>query len=236
MTRRKPDGLIPYGYCVVLRSRERGLFPAACPPGYFSISGCLCRGVIPDWECISDSDTSAFAEKWSIGREAAEALFRFNSEHAADINFMFLTYPDLDLARSVKSRFFADRDDVLLIGIGGTEPGVLQNPDIRRTSPFPEDGALLGFDVYAYCGDEAVDESGGCGTPDFVNGKWSGFGCSVWCVDSEEKIRKRLGLTLNQFGFYGTLEEATRVADLINDEKLGEPVAYFPLALIRCDA
>lgn len=222
--KQKTDNLIPFGYCVVRHTEERALFPAACPSDYFSISGCLCEGVIPDWDCISNLNVEDFSEKWKLGRESAEALFRFNSEHAAGINYMFLLYPDFESARYVKRELFAERDDVFLVGVGSTNPEALQNPDVRRASSFPEGGELLGFDVYNY----------GCaGKPDFTNGNWSGFGCSIWCIDSGNEIRKRSGTAQNRFGLCETLEDAERVADLINKEKLGEPCEYFPLALIR---
>lgn len=229
------NALIPFGYYLVLKPHSKDM-PPCCPQEYFSLAGCLCEALIPNSDSIMPSQfhPERFGARWQITPERATELCRFNHEADAKINYYLLNYRSLDVARQVKQTFFAGRDDMRLIGVGALDSDLLAIPDIRNTSPLPENGTFLGFDLYEI--GNAVPESEDRKKPDYATLSVFGMGCTIACCDPDGEIPKRLEIQMTRFGFYPSAEDAVRAADLVNREHLGEPLWYLPLALIEYQA
>ncbi|NMA40579.1 MAG: hypothetical protein GX937_10435 [Lentisphaerae bacterium] len=237
------ENIIPFGYYIIRTNHAKDL-PSCCPPEYLSVAGCLCEAVIPDVDNIplvsSNFEPETFAEKWKLSLDAANELFQFNRKHVAQISYARSNYISYETARKVKDTFFQERDEIALVGIGVLEPDILANPDLRQVSPLPEHGTLLGYDLYEFDyyiseGEERKLPAEGeeRKKPDYVKIDIMGLGCTICCCDANGEIPARLGITLNRRGLYPNAADAIRAAALVNQEKLGEPCYYIPLALLQ---
>lgn len=229
------EALIPFGYCLVGCGMRNVAKPEACPPEYFQIYGCFCEGAIPDWDIFSEPDDNDFkplAEKWKIPEAAARELCKFCRSRADKIDFTFLHFQDFETAREVRERFFTNRNDVVLLGRAVTDSDFLKNSEIRKLAPLSPNGKLLGFDLYGSpepFADENVPRK-----PDWAEStNFSGLDCSISCCVGNATLARRLGVSVNDIGFFQNSKDALRAAELVNREHLGEPTWYFPIALIR---
>lgn len=229
--------LIPLGYCLIRRTGS-GHLPPCCPPEYPAVAGCPCKAVIPDVDNIPIAPPQFapmdLGQKWDIPPESAEKLFQLNDEinRSGRINYTLLNYMSFEDAAQVRDSFFHGREDVLLLGLGGLDPALLSRTELQQVSPFPANGALLGFDLYGI--GDSTPEDAPREKPDYARISIMGFGCPICCCDADGSIPKTLGVSLNRFGLYENPADAVRAADLVNQHHLGEPVWYLPLALIRC--
>lgn len=195
----------------------------------FEFSGCQAK-VIPSYKCIDSANNKTpdadFAKKMCISHESAQKLFDLNN-HLLDQNklaFFNIRYIDIKTACEIRSRFFAGRTDIHLIGVGLSlkmQDSLQQMPEYHEVV-FPPGGHFLGFDLYeADCLDT---EKFNCT-----------FGCPFRHCDLESKVSISLGLRLNKYGFYSDASDAEKAASHINDNKLGEPVFYVPFGIVDFD-
>lgn len=231
MTRKTP---IPFGYYIARQGTAD--LPPAWPPSYIAVAGCPGKTVIPYTDNIplygTEFHPEPLAAKWDIPLQTASALFRFNEDRVAHIDYASLSYRNVETARQVRSTFFPDRPDVLLVALGAVDDAFLRYPGIQDVSPFPPDARLLGFDIYEF--GDSVPEDAPLPPLDFTTLSTFGLGCPLFCCDPDAEIPARLGVTLNSFGLYPDAASAQTAASLVNREHLAEPTRYFPFALYRC--
>lgn len=228
------QAFVPLGYCLVLMEGGRSL-PPCVPAEYLAVAGCPCAGVIPgvDTLCVSAAtfDSADFGRKWGLSSDQARALFQHVQTTSGRINGALLTYRSCADAAHIRDVFFHGRHDVLLIGLGGLDAAMLDQPDLQQVSSLPMHGELLGYDVY---GLGAAAENGELPQmPVYARMSSLDLGCPICCCDADGKIPRALGVTLNAWGLYADAAGAVRAADLVNRDHLGEPVWHVPVALIR---
>ena len=229
------ENLIPFGYCLVGRGMRHIPKPEDCPPKYFQIYGCFCEGAIPDWDVFSEPEENDFkplAKKWKISETTARELYKFCRSHAGEIDFTFLHFRNFEIACEVRKRFFADRNDIVLIGRAVLDPDFLNDIEIRKLEPLPTNGKLLGFDLYGSpepFSDENIPRKPNWGE----RSNFSGLSCSLSCCIGNATLALRLGVPVNDIGFFQNSKDALSATELVNREHLGEPIWYFPIALIQ---
>lgn len=228
------QALVPLGYVLLRQGAERSL-PPGVPSSYPAVSGCPCAGVIPgvDTLCVPTAgfDSAVFGRQWGILPGEADALFQHVQASSGRIGNAMLAYRSCADAAQLRDVFFAGRQDLLLIGVGGLDAAMLELPGVEDVSPLPMHGELLGYDVY---GVGAAWEDGATpAKPVYAQMSGLDVGCPICCCDAGGKIPRTLGVALNAWGLYADAATAARAADLVNQEKLGEPLWHVPLALVR---
>ena len=226
--------MIPLGYYIVRKSGKKPR-PSWVPPDYLTVAGCLCEGVIPGLES-APFNGEEIAREWDLSPRDAKRLYDFGQEHCMRINYeLFHIFLDYDTPACIRREFFKGRDDVLIVGLCSNDTHFLESPGINGVAPLPENAALLGWDLYEF-GDYVKEKEPLPPLDYHRHGTLGvlGLGCTFVCCDTDGALAKRLGVQLNSVGMYPDASSATKAAEIVNDERLGEPCHYLPFALFRC--
>lgn len=84
---------------------------------------------------------------------------------------------------------------------------------VARRQPIQAGGVALGFEV--------------------LGNEWAGEFHSWLCNSLERVLSPRLDLHLNEYGLISSYEDAAAVAQIIDDEEIGEPVPWFAWQITR---
>ena len=224
--------MIPLGYYIVRKSGAKPR-PSWTTPDYLTVAGCLCEGVLPGLES-APFDGEEIRREWDLPPHEARRLYDFIQEHCMHINYeLFHIFLDYDTPARICREFFKERNDVLIIGLCSNDANFLDTPDVSKVVHLPENAVLLGWDLYEV-GDYVED---GAPLPPLdyhKKGNVLGLGCTFCCCDTDGALPKRLGIQLNPHGMYPDEQSATKAAEIVNEERLGEPCHYLPFALFRC--
>ena len=226
--------MIPLGYYIVRKSGKKPR-PAGVSPDYLTVAGCLCEGVIPGLES-APFDGEDIAREWDLSPREARRLYDFTQAHCMRINYkLFHIFLDYDTPALICREFFKGRDDVQVIGLCSNGMHFLESPGIGEVAPLPANAALLGWDLYEFC--DYVREEEPLPPLDYRrHGTMGVLGlcCTFVCCDTNGALARRLGVQLNSRGMYPDASSATKAAEIVNSERLGEPCHYLPFALFRC--
>ncbi|MBQ9367332.1 MAG: hypothetical protein IJT83_06085 [Victivallales bacterium] len=226
--------MIPLGYYIVRKSGKKAR-SSGVSPDYLTVAGCLCEGVIPGLES-APLDWEEIAREWDLSPRDARRLYDFVQEHCKRINYeLFHIFLDYDAPAHICREFFKGRDDVLIVGLCSNDTHFLDSPGISGVAPLPENAVLLGWDLYEF-GDYVKEEEPLPPLDYHRHGAMGvlGLGCTFVCCDTNGALSRRLGMQLNSQGMYPDASSATKAAEIVNAERMGEPCHYLPFALFKC--
>lgn len=113
----------------------------------------------------------------------------------------------------MKQELFSQDAQWCIYGIGFFDPVIKDIPEFRMLPPLSENGIFLGFDLYGFEGNSLC--------------------CPFRHCDMKNKIPLKLGIMPNDFGLIANIEGANKLADYVNENKLGEPEEYIPFGIVR---
>ena len=225
--------MIPLGYYIVRKAGAKPR-PSWTTPDYLTVAGCLCEGVLPGLES-APFDGEKIQREWDLPPRKARRLYDFTQEHC-NINYeLFHIFLDYNTPARICREFFKERNDVLIIGLCSNDAHFLDAPGVSKVVHLPENAVLLGWDLYEF--GDYVEEGAPLPPLDYHrHGTLGvlGLGCTFCCCDTDGALSKRLGIQLNPHGMYPDEQSATKAAEIVNEERLGEPCHYLPFALFRC--
>ena len=225
--------MIPLGYYIVRKAGAKPR-PSWTTPDYLTVAGCLCEGVLPGLES-APFDGEKIQREWDLPPCEARRLYDFTQEHC-NINYeLFHIFLDYDTPACICREFFKGRADVLIIGLCSNDAHFLDAPSVSMVAHLPENAVLLGWDLYEF--GDYIEEGAPLPPLDYHrHGTLGvlGLGCTFCCCDTDGALPMRLGIQLNSHGMYPDAQSAMKAAEIVNEERLGEPCHYLPFALFRC--
>jgi hypothetical protein len=221
------------GYFVVkyIEPSDHGFQPSELlPERVISIRGCVSATFEVYWGWDTEKH-KVEALKFGIPNEKLGVLSEWiNEDHYGEIE-----HPNVFLkpeyALSFVNEFLDFAHDFVILGIG-LHKGLVdkflkENVDNRaelhgldqllyERTPLETGGQILGFEVVGYN----------------IN-----FSCSWLCSGLEKDMRELYGIHPNQHGFIETYEDAEKVSEWINEDRIGhsrgEPDPYYPWLIVQ---
>jgi hypothetical protein len=203
------------GYFLVKPATKKSSSSDLVPPTLISASRCS-TDILPDWWAharmkFSEEERSASAKLFGIEPRSFPKLFAWVESHW---NNHDIEWPNVfsspDLARIFLHELELPIDDLILIGLGyptslinsfGRKTGGIVHPMlavmVKKRIPMSPEGEILGYEV--------------------LGGEETGYH-SWLCYHYEEVAFEKFGVRPNAHGLIESLEDAKKIADLIDAE------------------
>ena len=205
------------------------------PELLLSASSCICD-FFPDswtidWGSAGTEQRARKAAKPGISATALPGIMEWATNSLSKEFGWPNAFYSLDAAQTARARFFPERTDLVIFGLGLHESNAAEFLAAAKPTLAGPGVALMGETGVCECVRRRETIAGGGETSGFelLSTYFGLLTCSWLCNGLEKNCADRLGIAPNRRGFVGTYEGAQRCAAFISRPEIkAEPGLWFP--------